>query len=296
MQRALDDIERGQKGLQSSVSSFVVPAVTAAMTAVGVSDFSRKEEEALRKRRNKIKTQRRLLAAEWEALQTRCSIVKAALALHSKNWLLPHPPAFAASAVSSAAGTVGAAALQLASGLHAKTETSSSQAEPMAVDEATVSAAESVASNSAAVSRRVSLDSADGGSVSESGGAAPPASVGGGGEEKSSAVRASASLGRGPFSIRAFVKLLLIPRVLNSEADALFCAYFVTLLLDLKTPLFNFLDFMNIWTRMMVPLIRQEETDGTHAQGSVSRRVLSSNWAATASHPVFVCFLSQKQH
>lgn len=60
----------------------------------------------------------------------------------------------------------------------------------------------------------------------------------------------------GPLAVQAFVKWMLAPRMLNSEADALFCSEFVGLLLELKTHLFNFLAFTNIWTKMVVPLVR----------------------------------------
>lgn len=60
----------------------------------------------------------------------------------------------------------------------------------------------------------------------------------------------------GPLAVQAFVKWMLAPRMLNSEADALFCSEFVGLLLELRTHLFNFLAFTNIWTKMVVPLVR----------------------------------------
>ncbi|KEP66838.1 UNVERIFIED_CONTAM: hypothetical protein HHA_270930 [Hammondia hammondi] len=60
----------------------------------------------------------------------------------------------------------------------------------------------------------------------------------------------------GPLAVQAFVKFLLAPRLLNAEVDALFCSHFVLLLLELKVPLFNYLAFTNVWTKMLTPLVR----------------------------------------
>ncbi|CBZ53804.1 hypothetical protein NCLIV_035850 [Neospora caninum Liverpool] len=60
----------------------------------------------------------------------------------------------------------------------------------------------------------------------------------------------------GPLAIQAFVKFLLAPRLLNAEVDALFCSHFVMLLLELRTPRFNYLAFTNVWTKMLTPLVR----------------------------------------
>lgn len=59
-----------------------------------------------------------------------------------------------------------------------------------------------------------------------------------------------------PAATAAFVAEMICPRVLTSHADALFCCHFVRLLIDLKTPGFQLLDFYNSWTIMLTQCIR----------------------------------------
>eukprot|EP00930_Biecheleria_cincta_P027293 TRINITY_DN19176_c0_g1_i1.p1 TRINITY_DN19176_c0_g1~~TRINITY_DN19176_c0_g1_i1.p1 ORF type:complete len:1526 (-),score=347.64 TRINITY_DN19176_c0_g1_i1:60-4616(-) len=60
----------------------------------------------------------------------------------------------------------------------------------------------------------------------------------------------------GPSATACFVAEMLCPRVLTSYADALFCCRFVRLLIRLKTPGFQLLDFYNSWTVMLTQNIR----------------------------------------
>eukprot|EP00929_Paragymnodinium_shiwhaense_P030712 TRINITY_DN17359_c0_g1_i2.p1 TRINITY_DN17359_c0_g1~~TRINITY_DN17359_c0_g1_i2.p1 ORF type:complete len:1535 (-),score=523.90 TRINITY_DN17359_c0_g1_i2:108-4712(-) len=60
----------------------------------------------------------------------------------------------------------------------------------------------------------------------------------------------------GPPATTNFVAEMLCPRVLTSHADALFCCHFVRLLIRLKTPGFQLLDFYNSWTIMLTQCIR----------------------------------------
>lgn len=59
-----------------------------------------------------------------------------------------------------------------------------------------------------------------------------------------------------PAATAAFVAEMICPRVLTSHADALFCCHFVRLLIDLRTPGFQLLDFYNSWTIMLTQCIR----------------------------------------
>jgi len=59
-----------------------------------------------------------------------------------------------------------------------------------------------------------------------------------------------------PHATAAFVAEMICPRVLTSFADALFCCHFVRLLIKLKTPGFQLLDFYNNWTIMLTQCIR----------------------------------------
>eukprot|EP00932_Pfiesteria_piscicida_P010296 SRR837773.212.p1 GENE.SRR837773.212~~SRR837773.212.p1 ORF type:complete len:533 (+),score=209.07 SRR837773.212:124-1599(+) len=59
-----------------------------------------------------------------------------------------------------------------------------------------------------------------------------------------------------PSATAAFVADMICPRVLTSYADALFCCYFVRMLIKLKTPGFQLLDFYNSWTIMLTQCIR----------------------------------------
>lgn len=59
-----------------------------------------------------------------------------------------------------------------------------------------------------------------------------------------------------PHSTAAFVADMICPRVLTSQSDALFCCKFVKLLISLKTPGFQLLDFYNSWTIMLTQCIR----------------------------------------
>eukprot|EP00398_MALV-I-01_sp_L67-1_P000349 gene349-741_t len=54
-----------------------------------------------------------------------------------------------------------------------------------------------------------------------------------------------------PSVTRAIVKHLIAPRVLLSEADALFCARFINLMIDVKMYGFQLLDFYNQWTLLL---------------------------------------------
>jgi THO complex subunit 2 len=58
-----------------------------------------------------------------------------------------------------------------------------------------------------------------------------------------------------PQSTLALVKHCLAQRVLFSEADALYCAYFVRMLLKVKANGFQLLDFYNHWTQMLGQLM-----------------------------------------
>mmetsp|Transcript_113724 Transcript_113724/g.361381 ORF Transcript_113724/g.361381 Transcript_113724/m.361381 type:complete len:1522 (-) Transcript_113724:89-4654(-) len=59
-----------------------------------------------------------------------------------------------------------------------------------------------------------------------------------------------------PHATAAFVADMICPRVLTSHADALFCCHFVRMLVKLKTPGFQLLDFYNSWTIMLTQCIR----------------------------------------
>eukprot|EP00931_Biecheleriopsis_adriatica_P053052 TRINITY_DN30988_c0_g1_i1.p1 TRINITY_DN30988_c0_g1~~TRINITY_DN30988_c0_g1_i1.p1 ORF type:complete len:1498 (+),score=350.54 TRINITY_DN30988_c0_g1_i1:53-4546(+) len=59
-----------------------------------------------------------------------------------------------------------------------------------------------------------------------------------------------------PQATSAFVSEMIAPRVLTSHADALFCCRFVRLLIKLKTPGFQLLDFYNCWTTCLTQNIR----------------------------------------
>ncbi|SBS88996.1 THO complex subunit 2, putative (THO2) [Plasmodium ovale curtisi] len=52
-----------------------------------------------------------------------------------------------------------------------------------------------------------------------------------------------------------FTKSLIAPRILYSEKDSLFCSKFVQLLLEFRTPLFNFCALVHVFTKMLIPLI-----------------------------------------
>lgn len=56
------------------------------------------------------------------------------------------------------------------------------------------------------------------------------------------------ALEQGPAATKAFIVHMILPRVLVAPSDALFCAIFAVLLIELWTPRFHFLDFMNVWT------------------------------------------------
>jgi len=60
----------------------------------------------------------------------------------------------------------------------------------------------------------------------------------------------------GPLATNAFVAEMICPRVLTSHSDALFCCRFVRLLIKLRTPGFQLLDFYNSWTVMLTQCIR----------------------------------------
>ncbi|EUD64629.1 hypothetical protein C922_04975 [Plasmodium inui San Antonio 1] len=53
----------------------------------------------------------------------------------------------------------------------------------------------------------------------------------------------------------AFVKCLIAPRILNSEKDSLFCSKFILLLLEFRTPLFNFCLLTYVCIKMLMPII-----------------------------------------
>ncbi|KJP87587.1 hypothetical protein AK88_02755 [Plasmodium fragile] len=53
----------------------------------------------------------------------------------------------------------------------------------------------------------------------------------------------------------AFVKCLIAPRILNSENDSLFCSKFILLLLEFRTPLFNFCLLTYVCIKMLMPII-----------------------------------------
>mmetsp|Transcript_55447 Transcript_55447/g.127491 ORF Transcript_55447/g.127491 Transcript_55447/m.127491 type:complete len:1349 (-) Transcript_55447:135-4181(-) len=60
-----------------------------------------------------------------------------------------------------------------------------------------------------------------------------------------------------PAATNAFVEQFILPRVLTSAADALFCCHFVKLIIELKTPGFQLLDFFNRWTLTLTRVIRR---------------------------------------
>ncbi|CAA9991292.1 THO complex subunit 2, putative [Plasmodium knowlesi strain H] len=53
----------------------------------------------------------------------------------------------------------------------------------------------------------------------------------------------------------AFVKCLIAPRILNNEKDSLFCSKFILLLLEFRTPLFNFCLLTYVCIKMLMPII-----------------------------------------
>jgi len=59
-----------------------------------------------------------------------------------------------------------------------------------------------------------------------------------------------------PDTTSAFVAHMIGPRVLTSHADAIFCCRFVKLLIQLKTPGMNLLDFYNQWTIMLTQTLK----------------------------------------
>lgn len=59
-----------------------------------------------------------------------------------------------------------------------------------------------------------------------------------------------------PHATSTFVHEMICPRVLTSYSDALFCCRFVRLLIRLRTPGFQLLDFYNSWTIMLTQCIR----------------------------------------
>jgi len=60
----------------------------------------------------------------------------------------------------------------------------------------------------------------------------------------------------GPDATIAFVQHMIYPRVVTAHADTQFCCQFVKLLIKLKTPGFQLLDFYNCWTIMLTQSIR----------------------------------------
>ncbi|KAL8436103.1 hypothetical protein Efla_002093 [Eimeria flavescens] len=243
-QRAIEDIERYRRNNTSSSSSSSSSSSqpTAAMQAVGVCDFSKKEEEALRKRRLKLKQHRRALELEWEQQKERQAAVCVALREESRSWLLLQQTTskqqqqqqqqtllHADSCDSDGASSI----LSLSRRSSAAEDALLQQETPRARKQPATAAASAADATSAAAAA-----------------SSAAAAAAGGGESKAGSSK------RGPFALRAIIKFMLAPRIVNSEADALFCAQFVWLLVSLRLPLFNFLDFMNIWTRMLVPLIR----------------------------------------
>ncbi|OEH74482.1 hypothetical protein cyc_08950 [Cyclospora cayetanensis] len=195
------------------------------MVAAGAADFSRKEEDGLRKKRGKLKLQRRALLQEWEEHKARQAADSVTQSLRETSQLVKIP-LIGKSDTAAMAGTDGG-------------------------HEAGVSSCEAT-----------TLD----GSIPPAAAAAAAAATGDG---------KFASSKRGPFALRAIIKYMLAPRVVNSEADALFCAHFVWLLVGLRLPLFNFLDFMNIWTRMLVPIIRSSTEREAQMLGLFVAEILS---------------------
>merc|ERR1712176_9289 len=59
-----------------------------------------------------------------------------------------------------------------------------------------------------------------------------------------------------PSATAAFFAEMICPRVLTSYTDALFCCHFVRLMIRLRTPGFQLLDFYNNWAIMLTQCIR----------------------------------------
>merc|ERR1712217_976275 len=73
---------------------------------------------------------------------------------------------------------------------------------------------------------------------------------------------------------------MICPRVLTSYTDALFCCHFVRLMIRLKTPGFQLLDFYNNWTIMLTQCIRCCSERESQIFGVFLRELMS-----------YVCFL-----
>jgi len=75
-----------------------------------------------------------------------------------------------------------------------------------------------------------------------------------------------------------FVNHFIRPRVIVSFTDALFCAHFIRLLIDLKTPGFQLLDFFNRWTSELTQVVsccseREAQVFGTFLSESMANVV-----------------------
>ncbi|EKX73480.1 conserved hypothetical protein [Theileria equi strain WA] len=60
----------------------------------------------------------------------------------------------------------------------------------------------------------------------------------------------------GPTITTKFVTQCISKRILISESDALFCSRIVDVMIELKYRYFNYFDFTNCWTKMLMPLVR----------------------------------------
>lgn len=60
----------------------------------------------------------------------------------------------------------------------------------------------------------------------------------------------------GPGITTAFIKQCIAPRILVNEAEALFCGRLVDLMLSNRVECFNFFDFCNSWSKMLMSMVR----------------------------------------
>ncbi|PFH35741.1 hypothetical protein BESB_053920 [Besnoitia besnoiti] len=259
-------------------------------------------EERLRRRVAFLQRKHKALQAEWKEHKRRFDTVRRALrSFDSLDWfgLAPVPSSASSSSTASSSSSTGEKAVPAAA---ADTETrtergreeggSAETPAEVALEAETGEAGASEPKSEARQSESSPVDSemselqekkADDESASTSGASSASALGGvsrGKNAGKPGAAAAPGVRKGGPLAIQAFVKYLLAPRMLNSEVDALFCSHFVTLLLDLKMPLFNYLAFTNTWTKMLTPLVRCSTVREAQLLGLFVNEVLSplSRW------------------
>nr|BAN65482.1 conserved hypothetical protein [Babesia bovis] len=66
----------------------------------------------------------------------------------------------------------------------------------------------------------------------------------------------SANVQIGPAINTAFLQHCIVPRVFINEAEASFCSHLVDLMLLNRVECFNFFDFSNCWTKMLMSMVR----------------------------------------